>query len=505
MTNTIRKDAFASYLNLFLSILAGFIAVPIIESSIGKSYFGIYQFVFSLTAYSEIMNIGLVKTVERFVAKYSMEGNHTEENTVVSLVFSIYIITCSIFFTGAGFVYWKFGQFFNFSGIELEIAKTCFLIASLNAGLNIPASVFQSFLRGKGRYTFVFNIGTIQVISKIILVITSLNLGFNVVSLFVIDMLLFQSANLIYFLTAIRKYQVRLKLFQGDRAILASIFGFTTFVFLGAIGDAFFWNTDNIILGIFTNADKIAEYALSQRLINYFYRYATAFSGLFLPRFMEYYVTDEQQSRQKMIELFTQGSHIQTMLVSFAVVNFLILGRDFIKLWVGPSYDITYYYTIVILIPFWFVLSEATGLEILYVMNRHRFIAVVYLINASLNVISSIILVQTMGPMGAAVSTAVSKVIGSFIIVNLYYRHLLQMDMLQYFKAVFGKNMIVSAIMLLYGWALNSWFSGESLYRFVIKATGVNIIFLPLIFFILLNSNQRQKIIEVLRRRRFFR
>lgn len=505
MANNIKKDAFASYFNLLVTILTGFILVPIIEKSIGKTNFGIYQFVFSLTAYSEIMSMALVKTVERYVAKYAIEENKEKENAVVSVVLSIYMVTMTIFVIGAIIVYINFENFFTFRGDELRIAKTCFFIAAINASLSIPATTFQSYLRGRGRYTFIFNIGTVQAISKLILVYLSLRFGFDIVSLFIIDMLAFQTVNIIYFITVTKEYKVNIRLFKRDRETLTEIFGFTIFLFLAAVGDAFFWNTDNIILGIYSDANNIAEYALSQRLISYFYRYGIAFSGLFLPRFMEHYsIKDKEESDRKIIQLFTESSRTQCILVSFAVVNFLILGNDFIWLWVGSKYNATFLYTVVILVPFWMVLSISTGIEILYVMGKLKFFTTAYFISATLNVISTIILVQSIGPMGAAIATAVSRFIGLFLVVSIYFKYLLNMDILNYFKTVFGKSMLVSLLVLVYGLALNYFIQSKGIIIFVCKGVLVNIVFLPLIFFILLDDEQKGKIIGKVRKWRFF-
>ena len=456
MSGNLKKNAFASYTNLLISIVAGFIAVPIIEGHIGKSYFGIYQFVFSLAAYSQLMSMGLSKTVERYIAEYSVQKKSDQENLMVSMVLSIYIITFVIFVFGASILYMNFGKIFNFTDTELKAARICFMIAAVNGGLNIPASVFQSYLRGRGRYAFVFNIGTIQAVARIVFVAVFLNMGYGIVTVFIIDFVMFQLANILFAVYSVSKYKIKLDLFRFERTFLLKILKFTSYVFLAGIADALYWSTDNIILGIYTSAAVIAEYALSQRLVNYFYRYGTAFSGLFLPRFMEYHcIEDKEESRLKMIELFTSASRQQGIMVSFAMVNFIILGKHFINLWVGPNYSLTYSYTIIIMIPYWLVLTQFTGVEVLYVMEKHKVNTLIFLANAIINIISTVILVRMIGPFGAAISTSVTMFIGSFLLSNIYYKHILNMNLTRYFNRVFTKNFIISFVFLLYGYIIN--------------------------------------------------
>lgn len=492
MPNNIKKDAMSSYMNLMITIVAGFIAVPIIENNVGKSYFGIYQFVFSLAAYSELMGLGLRKTVERYVSQYAIQKKHDMESTIVSMVITIYLGACIIFFAAAGLVYINFESIFNFNGNELNIARACFMIAAINGALNIPAFVFQSFLRGRGKYSFVFNVGTVQVITRIFLVAFFIKKGYGIFSIFMIDLILFQVGNIFFAFTTIYRYKIRIRLFQFDKELFSSLLKFSAFVFLGGIAETLYWSTDNIILGIYTNSAVIAEYALSQRLINYFYRYGTAFSGLFLPSLMEhYYSDDKKESCNNLIELFTSASRQQGIITSFAIVNFIILGNHFIKLWVGDNYSMTYIYTIIILLPFWMVLTQSTGLEVLYVMKRHKVNTFIHLASACLNIISTVILVQMIGPKGAAISTSVTLFVGSVVLSGLYYKHLLKMSIGTYLKRVYSKNLTASAVILLYGFGLNLVFPDHGIGSFMLKGILLNIVWIPVIIIFLLSPSDK--------------
>lgn len=503
MVNNIKKDALSSYTNLLITIVAGFIAVPIIEANVGKSYFGIYQFVFSLAAYSELMGLGLGKTVERYVSQYAIQKKSDMESLIVSMVISIYMIACLIFFAAAIILYMNFSSIFNFTQNELNIARTCFLIAAINGGLNIPASVFQSFLRGRGKYSFVFNTGTIQVIARIFLVTFFISRGYGIFSIFLIDLILFQAANIFFAISAIKRYKIRIRLFDFDKELFSNLLKFSAFVFLGGIAETLYWSTDNIILGIFTSSAVIAEYALSQRLINYFYRYGTAFSGLFLPSIMEHhYGEDEDESNEKVVELFTSASRHQGIITSFAIVNFIILGAHFIRLWVGDNYSMTYVYTIIILLPFWMVLTQATGLEVLYVMKKHKINTMIYLTNAIINIIFTVILVQRIGPIGAAISTSVTMFIGSVVLAGLYYRHLLKMSLRKYIKRVYVKNLTVSAAVLLYGYGINLLLPQDGIGSFMLKGAMLNIVWIPVIFLILLSPADRVSLYKFINRKK---
>lgn len=497
MNRSIKRDAVASYSNLFITIIIALILVPIVESHVGKNYYGIYQFIVSLTIYSQLMSIGLGKTIERYVAKYAEERKENLEGAIISIVLSIYIVTSAVFFLGMIIVYWQFGNMFAFTGTELEVARVAFIIATLNAGLNIPTSLFQSHLRGRGRFFLLFNVGTVKIILKLFVVIAVLRAGYGIIAVFAIELVMLQTVNVIFAAISIIRYKVKIQLFHFDKVLFKKLFKYTTFVFLSGVAHTLYWNTDNIILGVFTNAEVIAEYALSQRLIDYFYRYGVAFSGLFMPKFMEYYmIKDLRESNWQMTELFTQSSRVLGILMSFAVVNFIVLGKDFVELWIGPQFHMTYVYTLVILIPYWLILAQYTGTELLYAMKKHKIVTWIYLGSAVINIFATVYLVNRIGPIGAALSTGVTLFIGSFIMTSLYFRFLLKMDLLAFMKEVYLRNALVSIIALLYGFILNHLITEISWLYLIGKGMLMNLVFVPLIFFLLLKKEEREKIIH---------
>lgn len=492
-----KKNVLASYTNLFITILSALILVPIIETNLGKNYYGIYQFVFSLAVYTELMSLGLGKTVERYVAKYSQEEKEEIESATVSIALSIYMFTGLLYLAGVAILYSQFGNIFNFSDNEIEIAKICFLIAAFNAVLNVPASLFFYHLRGRGRFAFVFNMGTIKAVLRVLIIILILHYGYGMAALFVVELILVQSVNLIFAYVSLSKYRLSVKMFYFEKQLFNKLFQYTTFVFLIGVAELLYWNTDNIILGIFTNAEIIAEYALSQRLLSYFFMYSIAFSGLFLPLFMEHYVEDSRsESNDRIIKLFITSSRVMGILMSFAIVNFLVLGHDFIMLWIGPRYSMTFVYTVIILIPYGFVLSQSPGIEMLYVMKKHKARTYILLVSAAFNISITVYLVQVLGAVGAAVATSVTLFMGNFILLNIYYRRLLSMDLGLYLREVFLKNVLISSLVLFYGHVLNSLIPQVSVLHFVVKGSLLNVLFIPLLGLILLSLDERRTLLK---------
>ena len=502
MSRSMKKDAIASYSNLFISILTGITVVPIIESHIGKNYFGIYQFIFTLTAYTAIMNMGLTKTVERYVAKYAVRKEEDKESLIVSMVVSIYLMASLVLVLIISVLYMQFGNIFAFTGDELMIAKQCFLLASVNATLNIPAMSFLAHLKGRGRFFITYNFHSVYIVSRMIMVILMLNLGYGIVTVFLVDLILNQTLNLSYALFSIIKYKIKLNIFKYDKELFIKLFQFTLFVSVGSIGDLLYWNTDNIILGIMSTSDVIAEYALSQSLMTYFIRYTTAFTGLLLPRFMEKAEEVEKEHRAKHMGLaFIKATRIHGFIMSFAVVNFIVFGRDLIRVWVGNDYQMTYTYSIILLIPMWIAFSQVSGIDILYVMNEHKTRIIIYTFNAFANIFLTVLLVKLYGPIGAAISTSVTMIIGTIILLNIYYSRLFQYKLWDYFREVYLVNLLFSVLVIGLGVVFNQEIKpfisvGHEFVNLVVRGILFNILFVLVILFGWLRTSERKALLS---------
>src|SRR5690606_17394912 len=81
-----------------------------------------------------------------------------------------------------------------------------------------------------------------------------------------------------------RYLKVKFSFGKIDKSLLREILGYSFFVFLGIIVDQVYWNTDQLILGIFGGTIPVAVYAIAMQFIRLYRQFSTSISGLFLPK-----------------------------------------------------------------------------------------------------------------------------------------------------------------------------------------------------------------------------
>jgi O-antigen/teichoic acid export membrane protein len=105
----------------------------------------------------------------------------------------------------------------------------------------------------------------------------------------------------------------------------------------------------------------------------------------------------------------------------------------------------------IMMVPLTIPLIQNLGISILQAKNMHAFRSVVYLVIALVNVAISIPLIRQWGPVGCALGTALSLTAGQIVIMNIYYRTHLQLDIGKFWREI-GK--MLSAVVLSCGLAI---------------------------------------------------
>ena len=157
-------------------------------------------------------------------------------------------------------------------------------------------------------------------------------------------------------------------------------------------------------------------------------------------------------SKEEFTEIFVKVGRLQFIIASFIVSAFVAFGRQFIALWAGPEYALSYYVALLIMIPVTIPLIQSTGLNILYALNKHGFRSVVYLGVAVVNVALTFMWVEKYGIIGASVATCLAYVVGNILIINWYYHKKIGIDI-----PLFWKNILqMSPVMV--GMGVAAWF-----------------------------------------------
>ncbi|MBP7175203.1 MAG: oligosaccharide flippase family protein [Thermoclostridium sp.] len=436
----IKKEAIISLIRIITSVVLGFVTVPLIIRVIGKTGYGVLTIVLTVTSYSALLQLGLGNTIVRYIAKYSGINTKTEHQ-IVSMAFAFYCGISLIALVSAVLLYFRLEFIFAFEQGQIATAKTLFIIYSLDAIITLPFTAFYSYLKGHNQFSVFNTTLIIRTVLRFVVIYVLFRMGFGIFALAVVDVSLNQSINLFNFLYSRIKLKLRFDFRFKDKQLLKEIFLFTLFTFITQIIDYFYWRTDNVLLGIMTTTDTVAEYNAGQTIIQYFKEFATVISGVTLPTLSM--LTNERDRESKINDFLHKTSHLQSMIIIPIILGFWLFGKQFLNVWLdGLGFENAYMFALVIIIPLGIVLIQSTHVNMLFAMNKHRLRVWILFISAVLNLAISAFLVNRIGAIGASLGTGIMLFLGDFVAINFVYYKVTGFNVLKFYKAILPRMLI---------------------------------------------------------------
>ena len=422
--NQLKAGAILSYLSMGLNYIISIAYTPIMLRLLGQSEYGLYNLVASVVSYLGLLNFGLNSAYVRYYSQYkvrSEQENIKKLNGMFLIVFSI-IGLIAIF---AGTILTSniraiFGEKLTIS--ELSKAQILMAIMVFNLALSFPATVFNSYVTANERYVFQKSLQMIKTIVNPFIILPILLMGYKSVGMVIATTILNVTIEITTAIYCFKRLDMGFLFQNFDFLLMKEMTIFSFYIFLNMIIDQINWNVDKFLLGRFRGTISVAIYGLAAQINRYYLSLSTAISSVFVPR-INRMVATANNNNNELTALFTRVGRIQFILLSLICTGFIFLGKPFINMWAGSSYTEAYFIVIILMLSETVPLIQNIGIEIQRAKNMHKFRSIVYFFIAIGNLFISIPLSKLYGGIGAAIGTAIAQIIGTNIIMNIYYHY----------------------------------------------------------------------------------
>ena len=457
-TSQIKYGAIISYIAIGINIVTGLLYTPWMIHSIGKDNFGLYTLAMSVISLF-VFDFGLSSAVTRFIAKYLAEGKPEQANNCLGLVYKLYIYIDIILILVLTSVYFFIPSIYKeLTPDEIEKFKIVYIIAAIFSIISFPfipvngiLSAHEKFIQLKGCDLF----------HKLFIVTTMtccLLMGYGLYALVSVNAI----AGLVVIVLKLwiihRNTTTHINFKYKNSSELREILGYSGWTTLIAVSQRFIFNIAPSILGIMSGSESIAILGIAITLEGYTFTFANAINGLFLPKVSRIISHNESG----ILPLMIRVGRIQIYIVGLIITGFITFGHEFINLWVGKSFEETYLCAVLLIIPSLFHLPQEIGATTIIATNKVKLEAYVFILMALLNIILAFSLARFYGALGIAISICISYLIRTIGMDIIYYKGL-NIDILSFFKASFGKlslplfetfiiGLVISTYLPLYGW-----------------------------------------------------
>ncbi|TQD33502.1 oligosaccharide flippase family protein [Haloflavibacter putidus] len=430
----LKKAAFLSYIKLAVTNIGGLLVTPYIIKMLGDEEYGLYTLIGAFVGYLSVLDLGLNNAIVRYVAQYRAEKDQKAEENFLALSLIIYIgIGLLLVILGAIF-YVNIDNLFGdtLDAAQLEKARWMLLILIINIGFTLPGGAFTGICTGYEAFVFPRWLSIFKYVLRVILIIAILNFGANALGIVILDTLLNLGFILLTIWFVFSKLKVRIKLHRFEWLYLKEIFGYSIWIFIFGLVYQFQWRTGQVILGTHLSPVVVAVYGIGVMLGVYFTTFGNIINRLILPKAVQ--SVYNQANSQVLTAQMTKVARISLFLLLFIFGGFIVVGKDFIQLWVGSTYANAYYIGAGIMLVYIMPIAQGYAHSILEAKKLLRFKTMSFLIACVVGMIAGGILSYTYGELGMILGLLVPLFILQWVIMNLYYHKKLDLNIKCFFQ-----------------------------------------------------------------------
>jgi len=493
----IKAGALISYVGIAFNVIAGLIYTPWMIHQIGKSDYGLYMLSMSFLAYF-VMDFGLGQAIAKFIAKYRVENNEHKIAQMLGLTVKLYLIIDIVIALVLITLYFYLETIFKeLTPVEIERFKVIYVISGLFSLVSFPFTSLNGILIAYERFVLLKSTELISKIAVIILMVAALLLGYTLYALVAINAFVGLIIIVIKVFYLHKSTHTTITYGYKNKALLKELFSISIWMSVIGIAQRLLIIMAPTLLAIYSGTAEIAIFSIAMVIEGYTWTLANALNGLFLTKVSK---LSNFEDRRDLTSLMIKVGRLQLFLVGLLIVGLVAFGKEFIVLWVGVDFENSYYVILMLVVLGFITLTQEIANTLLFVEDKLKYRAILFLASALLSVIISIYLTPQYGAIGASIGIFTAILTCHVIGMNIIYWKILKLDIIRFFTECHLKLMPILFITLLIGFLMQQYIPVTSLVLFFPKVLVLSFVYLVMMWFFGLNTFEKELISNVLKR-----
>ncbi|MBM6693281.1 polysaccharide biosynthesis protein [Pseudoflavonifractor capillosus] len=493
----IKSGAIISYAGIVISTVASLLYTPWMKDQIGDANYGLYTLVGSLVAIF-MMDFGLSTSVTRFISKYRAENNEMQINNVMGYVFKLYIAIDVVISIVLIIVYLLIDNIYvGLSISERDTLKKLFLIFATYSVLAFPFTPLSGVLNAYEKFVWLKICELFQKLFAIFLTVVALLTDHGVVALVLMNAVSGIATILIKLWIIGKEKMIRPNVWIRDKVLLRELFGFSIWVTVLALAQRLIFNIAPSILGVTSTSIEIARFAPASQLEGYFFTFAYAINGLFMPMVAR---LDYNMDNRGIENIMIKVGKYQICVLGLLFAGICTVGTEFIELWMGSEYRISGICTVLLIAPSIFLYPQQIANTLLSIRNKVKYQAMSALIMGVINVGLSFVLTPQLGALGSSISICVAFLV-NLVLLNVVYHKVLHLNLKQFYKVVYIRYVPPMVLAIIITQFILRFIPYSSWLWLLVKIAVCTTVYLMLLFMIGFSKEGKAQIISVIRTR----
>lgn len=492
-------NAFSNWGALLIGLVITFVMSPIIINSLGDTKYGIWAIMTSISGYLTLLDLGIGSAVTRYVSKSTKTGDKRFITQIFNTALALYIIIGVIIICISPALAWVTEHLIKQQSVPGATIWHLVILIAVDVSLFLVGAAYRGYYQGVQRYDMVNSIAIFLSILKAFAFYFLLKNGYGLVAMaYVIiagDLLaLFGYAWMVRYTNNVLSYDVK-SIHKED---IKTLITYSKFTFINMIANQFIYYSDSFVIGAFISAAAIAYYSIGWSLVEYLKKICLSFSRVFVPVFSELEASSDSDNMRK---IMVSGSKMTLFLSLPFCFSLLVVGQQFITLWIGGNYgEKAYIIMAILLVPQFFEIPQQVNCSLLFGIGKHRFLSYANTVAGIINLVMSLLLVTKYGATGVAIGTAIPQILLNAIILPIYVCGKVDMKVAEFYKKVYGKAIVPGGIFFIILYLLSVGRSGASYFSIVGNVVMTSVVYLLAIYLAGLKKEEKLFVNSVLNR-----
>lgn len=427
----IKVGAIISYLTIAVNIVLGLIYTPWTLKIIGSSEYGLYTLTSSLISIF-LLDFGMSAAVTRYISNFRAVNKQKSINEFVGLSIKLYIGLCvTITLILSGVFLFIDSIYVGLSQIELQKFKIVFIINAFFIILSFPVNICNGILNAYEKFFLLKVSDILNKIGTVIVTIIVLLLGGKLYSLVFINGLLNFLIFIIKIIIVHIKTPVEISFSRDENISLRDIFSFSIWSTVNSISQQMTTNLIPSVLGMTSSTFSITIYGFARTVEGYVYNITQAINGLFMPTVSRIIV--ESEDAKEVLPLMVRVGRINQSVINLLLLGFMLLGDEFVKLWVGEKYKILFPCILLLILPYVISASQQIAGTSIVVLNKIKYTSIINIVVSLLTLVIAYFVSIGYGVLGVCVVNFIGLII-KIVLCNIVYVKVLRIDIGAFFK-----------------------------------------------------------------------
>lgn len=446
------NGAFASASTSIILQIASLLVIPLYLDLTSIELYGLWLTLGAILGWIKIGDMGLGLSLTRCSIE-ALESNNYNSlrgyivGTVgITLTFGAIIFVVGYYFTDTLIYLFDIDE-----GLKDNFKKTYYILLIV-AWIRPSCSIFSSIINAKQHIAFLHIKNTI--VSLIIIIITLILLFYDFgITAFAYGLLVEALLTIIidtFYIKSIDK-KISLFPFKSSKNNILKLLDFGMPYQILKIANLVSTSTDNIIIMVMLGAASVSTYVFTGKLAFMLAVFLISIApSVLFPGVSQLFELGE---KKKINVLYLKLTDFSIRLGIFSGILFFFINETFINIWVGDNNYGGEYLTIVFV--FWiFFESFCRGITaVIYASSDLSGLTIVSFLEALLNIIITLILINLIGLLGVAIGTVMSRTISVFYI-PFKINKMLNINNFDFIWRIILNVLPNIIVMMIVGWSL---------------------------------------------------